>query len=281
MKTIFLIVVLFITSCKKDYSSKEPITSEKSTIDDKRAYEIMKSIYGEKNNPAARGTNQFYHVCAQSYIYGQEILSHGMAAEADVIKLRLGTANIKSWWIAFYYHYDTLGGTQTDWIQWGYAVSKDFGLFPAFFVYHISGPLGSGIASPLTINYFPNSAPLVYGTKVRFELKNRPGSTFWTCLRNGVALSEVDLHTDVAQGIYQSCTESWGDNSFPQKIHITYDDYFYNEQWNHLPIGIVQGGQWNLQGQNQIPAYQLSEHDHGGKPIANTYPRADILWGTP
>lgn len=271
MKNLLFLLLIISAGCDK------PNTQVNI---DKEGYERMTAIKKDviyENNPAGRGkpNSNFFHTCADSW--GDEVVgSKGIAAQVDVLKLRLGNAKIKSWWIAFYHHYTDLEGNRIAlWAQWGYAVDK-FGLFPAFFVYKFVN--GTGFQFPPNINYNPVSPPLEYNTLVRFEIRNKPGTTFWECSRNGQVAFEADLGFESATGIFQACTESWGNNTFNPSLTTYYLEVFQNGEWVKIPHGIANKYSWGVQGQVQRPEFDLSQTIMGS---GIDFPQPVWLWGTP
>lgn len=270
MKNIFIIIIVLFVSCSTKENKKTPeVQVHDSVLQIRKEYA---SSYREPNEDSIslmsrRNRDLFHHTCASGYedqTYGSE----GVSASANVMKLSLQGAKIKSWWIGAYY-YDTLpdGKQETNWVQWGYAVDGG-GLFQAFYVYKISPVYGQ--KWPLTIINQDNSVPLAYGSRVRFEIIRVPETTFWSFLRDGKKVFDVDLGVTTLDGKLQSCTESWGTSSFSNIVHVNYLDTYKNGTWSHLPSGQITSISWRL-----VAGPEKSEHEFGGK-IQN--PVNYLLW---
>lgn len=233
-----------------------------------------RGVDSTNRDDAARRSNQdrIFHTCADGY-QDQTAGSEGVAASANVVKLSLQGGVIKSWWIGAFY-YDTLpdGRRRKNWVQWGYAVDRG-GLFQAFYVYSISPVYGQ--KWPLTIINQDNSVPLAYGTRVRFEIMRVPGTTFFSFLRDGRKVFDVDLGVTSLDGTLQSCTESWGSTSYSTNVHVDYLDFYRNGVWAHLPSGNIGSLSWKLEGRVQRPEFGQSEHEFGGR---YEEPSSYLLW---
>lgn len=267
---VFIVAALFLTLCKKktDIPIQEVISNSQGikkygeAVDERKSSSFLN----------ARVAN-FFHCGATGRIPNSELVIgesfhfrnyNGVAMAVNVERLRVGNSKIKSCWIAFYYHVTMPDGTiEQRWIQWGYAIHKQWGLIPAFYVYRINPTY---VLAPLTINYINNNVPLSFGkTPVRFEIRNKPGTTFWICSRDGQDVLEVDLLTNIADDRLQVMTESWGDDTFSPVLNIKYMEALKNGAWNKIQIGIVDGYKpWNIEGQNQIPILGISEFNMGG-----------------
>lgn len=250
MKKIFLIGVIFLGACQKEI--KEYTT------------EIR-----EEEITARSNQNQIYHTCANGWA-DQTQGTEGIAASVNVEKLRLGGATIKSWWMGAYWYIVIDGVQHKYWVQWGYAVDRG-GIFQAFYVYEI---YPSYRYLPVTIININQDVPLKYGTRVRFEIKRSEG-TYWSFLRDEQKVFDIDLGTANFNGVLQSCTESWGDDSFSPILHVDYFDIYRNGLWEHLPHGQIGSEYWNLVGTTKRPDFQSSEHEFGGR---IEYPINYILW---
>ena len=270
----YLIIIILLFGCSKTREMQHQSLSNKEiTEDGMRRFQNDYSGDDKRSNP-----NQFYHTCARILEDQTGGQVKGIAVLVNVEKLRLGNAKIKSWWLAGRYHYYTTNpntgqsGWQTDWVQWGYAVDKG-GLFQAFYVYHVGGVLGYGQAAPLDIIYSNEIVPLDYRTDVRFEIKNIPGTTYWSCSRNNQIVFAVDLKVEVMDGSLESCTESWGSSSFGSIVHADYFDYFIAGQWSHLWTAQIASASWGIRGRNQDSTFAISEHEFGGRyeEITNYY----------
>lgn len=266
-------VLLLIVGCKKQTSDQLVLPEE--VLQTRKEYANSNRIPDPVNqNTSRRDNNLFYHTCANGWA-DQTQSTEGVAASVNVEKLSLQGAKIKSWWIGAFY-YDTLadGRIGKFWVQWGYAVDRG-GLFQAFYVYKISPVYGQ--MWPLTIINQNNTVPLAYGTRVRFEIKHVFGTTFWSFLRDGQKVFDVDLGVTAFDGTLQSCTESWGSTSFSTLVHVDYFDIYRNGTWSHMPGGqIGSADAWNVVGSVQRPEFDKSEHEHGGRlpnPITNY-----LLW---
>lgn len=271
MKNLFIILFIFFVSCKSNTKQNEGVVKHD-------ADSIESVSRGEDTTRLdalmrAANPNQFHHTCANGY-EDQTRGSEGVAASANVVMLKLGKAKIKSWWIGAYYYLDRPDGIrEKDWVQWGYFVDRA-GLDQAFYVYSISPIYGQ--KWPLTIiNQNSNAAPLVKNTTVRFEIKRVPETTFWSFLRDGEKIFDVDLGVTSLDGILQSCTESWGTSQFNDIVHVDYLDTYKNGVWSHLPSGNIGSISWNLQGGTTRPEFKQSEHEFGGR-IVN--PINYLLW---
>lgn len=241
MKNLIFALLLLIVGCSKKQSPSIDLPEEIPTA--KPNYDL------------------FYHTCANGYS-DQTVGAEGVAASANVEKLRLGNAMTKSWWIgAFYFKTRSDGLREKYWVQWGYFVDR-FGLGQAFYVYQIFP--NYSLAPPFII-YSNQTVPLEYGTRVRFEMQRVPGTTLWSFLRNGQKVFDADLGVTSFDGVLQSCTESRGNDSFAPNVHVDYLDFYRNGQWQHLPSGNISSISWNLQGSSTRPDFQQSEHEFGGR----------------
>lgn len=270
-----LVIVLIVISCWRVNETKE-----EKFITDQEAITLMHSFYDTANRvvpevpmPMARGkTVNFYHV-GSTYNrdrFNDTSTVYGMAFETVVTKLRIGGDKIKSNWMSMFYEYTNENGQyQRDWVQWGYMVHGDWGLAPAFFVYHISGAIGYSIAGNLQINYYPTSKPLIYGEKTRFEMRNKPGTTWWVFSRGGVDIMEVNLHAESAQGSFSVMTESWGGDNFAPQIKVEYVDYLIGSpygSWKNIPHSEIQQPRvWECKGSLQDNSLQTSAMLIGGR----------------
>lgn len=281
MKIIYIIfafcltAVFFVIACWKDRGEKSDYSEEKQI---EKYQSVISSIPNSESLVAGRGNsnNNFYHVGLGPWLNDTSDIS-GLAFETNVIKLRLGNAKIQSIWEAFYFTYWNNGELQTTWIQWGYAVSKDWGLIPAFQIWGVSGSNGL----PYTLTYAPNPEPLQYGTTVRFSMVNIPGTTQWGCYRNGSLIFDVDLHTATIKRRIQLYTESWGSDTYNSVLNVNYFDIQNPEtkEWNHLEGGMITSARiWNIEGKNQIPSFQKSQVTFGGKIQNPDDPNYWLLW---
>ncbi len=279
MKTSILIFVIALASCTKQVSNKTENI-------DKIGYEKMQKYYEgvDRNLPsnvAARRSNpnQFYFTCADSWNEESRPPSQGLAAEVDVVKLRLGSANMKSWWIAITNYYTDANGNQVkDWSQFGYAADKG-GIFPAYFRYRwVNNQMGQ---APPEIIYSGVSVPLIANTKCRFEIKNIEGTTWWAFSRNGQEVFRADLEFSSATGIFEACTESWGASDFSPALTTSYLDLYRNGQWGHVTTGISNQYTWGIAGKQQNNSFNVSQFVMGGgTPLIPANVTA-WLWGKP
>lgn len=275
MKNLFFILlllfVIILISCKPRMKQNEGDVKDKADSSEAVSRGIDST---NKDDAAARRSTQdrIYHTCASGY-EEHTTGSQGVAASVNVEKLSLQGGVIKSWWIGAYY-YTTLpdGRRAKEWVQWGYAVDRG-GLFQAFYVYKISPIYGQ--KWPLTIINQDNTVPLAYNTRVRFEILRVPNSTYWSFLRDGKKVFDVDLGVTSLDGKLQSCTESWGNPSFSNKLHVDYLNYYRDDAWKNLPSGNISSASWLLVGRVQRPEFNPSEHEFGGRlePITNY-----LLW---
>lgn len=268
----FIIISAIMMMCSRVGKEKEeqPQIAEdvlKLRKEHAASYRIPDSAVQDSMATARRNRDLFYHTCANGY-EDQTVGSEGVAASANVTKLGLQGANIKSWWIGAFYYKIIDGRRWKFWIQWGYAVDRG-GLFQAFYVYSISPIYGQ--QWPLTIINQDNSVPLSYGTRVRFEIRRNlnteevPSNTYWSLLRDGQKVLDIDLGVTSFDGTLQSCTESWGTNSYSSIVHVDYLDTYKNGAWSHLPSGNIGSIEWRLEGRIQRPEFQPSEHEFGGR----------------
>lgn len=279
MKKLFTLLtaaVLLFSCTKQTIEQQEPKPSEE-VLKTRNEYAASYRVPAGDDSIASatargRDKNIFYHTCANGY-EDQTYGSQGVAASANVTKLGLQGAKIKSWWIGAYY-YDTLadGRRGKFWVQWGYAVDEG-GLFQALYVYSISPVYGQ--KWPLTIINQDNSVPLQYGTRVKFEIIRVPETTYWSFLRDGRKVLDIDLGVTSFDGKLQSCTESWGTQSFSNIVHIDYLKTYKNDAWSPLPSGNIGSLNWRLEGSVQRPEYARSEHEFGGK---YQTPLSYLLW---
>jgi hypothetical protein len=265
---LILVSVTLVFSCSK---------SSKTENIDKLGYEKMQQYYNgveRFSDASARRSNpnQFYFTCANSW--GDDNLppSQGLAVEVDVKKLRLGSASLKSYWIAISNRYiDANGNSVRDWSQFGYACDKQ-SIFPAFFRYRwVNGQL---FQSPPTIIYSGVNVPLEINTKVRFEIKNIEGSTWWAFSRSGQEVFRADLEFSSFSDGHEACTESWGSPDFGPALMTSYMDWFKDGQWSHVSTGVTNSTTWGINGQYQRPEFSHSQFVIGGNtslPINTTW----------
>jgi len=266
MKKLFILIVMTtaIFGCQSNIKQNEGVVKKQADSAEAESRGIDSTYKSNQSIAIARvNYDLFYHTCANGYA-DQTSGSEGLAASVNVEKLRLGNARIKSWWIGAYYNITLPNGTvERDWVQWGYFVDRS-GLDQAFYVYSISPIYGQ--KWPLTIiNQNPNAPALTAGARVRFEIKHVDGTTFWSFLRDGQKIFDVDLGTTSFDGTLQSCTESWGNNTFSNILHVDYLDMYKNGVWSHLPSGNIGSIEWKLEGSRQRPEFKQSEHEFGGK----------------
>lgn len=280
---VAIISGLILDSCNQK-ESKTPTETEKvEVIDTSVLRKVFAASYRVPDEidstslAARRNRDLFYHTCADGYA-DQTFGSEGVAALVNVVALKLQGANIKSWWIGGYYYKWVNGVRWKFWFQWGYAVDAG-GLFQAFYVYSISPIFGQWW--PLVIINQDNSVPLEYGTKVKFEVKRNlnmeevPTDTYWSFLRNGRKVFDIDLGVTSLDGKLQSCTESWGTTSFSNIIHVDYLDMYRNGAWSHLPSGNIGSISWRIEGSRSRPEFIQSEHEFGGR---YQTPISYLLW---
>lgn len=282
---VFLVMFIFIIASAAMMCTK-PANKDVENID-KAGYEKMQKYYEgvDRNLPsdiaARRGNpNQFYFTCANSWNEESIGKAQGLAAEVDIVKFRIGSATMKSWWIAITNRYTDANGDQIkDWSQFGYAADKG-GLFPAYFRYrwNLTRNTGGGQAPPEII-YSGVNVPLNINTKVRFEIKNIEGSTWWAFSRNGQEVFRANLEFTSATGIFEACTESWGSPDFAPAIMTYYLDIYRTEQWSHVKTGISNQYAWGIQGKEQRPEFNQSQFVIGGNTPLPTIPA--WLWGKP
>ena len=152
------IIVLMLFSCNRESKKAEQPPAEITLKDSEGIKKYREEAIAEKYTPPVTDTGSltaktnarvasFYHLGAtgrnpQSEWFTESLYFRnykGVAMSTPVHKLRPGGSKIKSCWIAFYYHVTMPDGTKEQrWIQWGYAVHKDWGLIPAFFIYRIN-----------------------------------------------------------------------------------------------------------------------------------------------
>jgi hypothetical protein len=276
--TVIVIASMVMFGCEKQASNK---LAPKENID-KLGYEKMKSYYGDidkfSNTVARRGNpNQFYFTCGNSW--GDDLLppSQGLAAEVDVKRLHVGSATMKSWWIAITNYYTNANGDNIkDWSQFGYAY--DGQLFPAFFRYRWNLTKGTFGQSAPEIVYSGVNVPLVFNTKVRFEIKNIEGTNWWTFSRNGQEVFRANLEFSSFTGLHEACTESWGSPDFSPALMTYYMDWYKDGQWSHVSTGASNQMSWGINGQLQNPAFAQSQFIMGGStpfPVNTTW-----LWSS-
>jgi hypothetical protein len=272
MKHTLFIILIFLVSCKPNMKQNEGAVKNQEDSAEAKSRGTDSTNKATEFISAARANYLFYHTCANGYA-DQTSGSEGIAASINVEKLSLQGGNIKSWWMGSYYNITLPDGTiEQDWVQWGYAVDRS-GLFPAFYVYSIYPTYRYKAVIILNEN---QNVPLKYGTRVRFEINRVPGTTLWSFLRDGQKAFDVDLQTTNFDGVLQSCTESWGSNSFSNILHVDYFDMYKNGVWSHVPSASISSLAWKLEGKNQRPAFIISEHEFGGKLASNTIP--GLLW---
>lgn len=278
---LFLIAILFFISCKKENKPVENEAIEPAhllpTLKNSDAIakygEIVRENYrppGERDISASK-IMQYYHVGATTYhSYAN---AKGLAAETHVLKLRMGPSKIKSFWIAFYYPAIMPDGTtEVHWVQWGYAVHKDWGLMSALYVFSIT----KGGYAPIDVRFINDHADLKYDSKnkVRFEIVNITGTTWWQFKRNGLVITEVDLRTQTAS-TSQVMTESNGAPDFGTVLNVSYYQVMNGDTWENVPNGYsTASNEWNIQGRNQISTFNLSQFTMGGTPKSFD----SILW---
>lgn len=209
----------------------------------------------------------------------------GVAFEAKVVDLKMQGDYTKSIWISFYYRYLVNGEWQRDWIQLGwYQLSQSGGPELAFYVYHISGPLGYGQAQVDIHLVADGSVTVQKGVVTRFEMKNIEGSTRWNIALNGKVKFDIDLHTDVAGDFPNEIssnnaialfTETRGGNTFSSVIHVNYLEYYKDGVWIKSPTARSSGSGWKVVGHLQNPAFQNSEFEIGGRGFTES---ETLLW---
>jgi hypothetical protein len=258
---LILISVTLIFSCSK-ISKTENI--------DKLGYEKMQTYYKDVDKfstGSQRRVNpyQFYFTCANSWGDDNIPPSQGLAVEVDVKKLRIGSATLKSYWIAITARYINADGDLIrDWTQFGYASDK-WGVFPAFFRYrwNLTKNTGGGQAPP-TIIYSGVNIPLEINTTSRFEIKNIEGTTWWTFSRGGQEAFRADLEITSFNGGHEACTESWGSPDFGPALMTYYMDWYKDGQWSHVSTGVTNSTTWGINGQVQRPEFSQSQFIIGG-----------------
>ena len=273
-KLLPIILILISCSCKNENNGLKVSESVN------KYHELMKSLNYTPPTPdsvkmVGRGQKpikQFYHKAVRTYVQYQN--TKGLAFEVPIERLAMGGgSDLKSIWGSAYFNV----GTQLRWVQFGYATSKDYGLLPAFYVWNIT-PLYGQIATP--INYLGDNNNINYDSKtpIRFELKNKPGTTWWVFSRGGIAMFEVDLETDVI-GQTNVSTESHGADSFGTELHVNYYQVLQDGIWINVANGVTDGGgSWGMQGKNQISTYNISEFTVGGRTAISA---GVYLWGQP
>ncbi len=274
--TLVLAVISTMVGCTKQASNKL------ATNIDKAGYEKLQKYYEgvDRNLPsdvsARRGNpNQFYFTCADSWGDGSLPPSQGLAVEVDVKKLRLGSATLKSYWIAIDARYINADGDRIrDWIQFGYACDK-WSIFPAFFRYRWNETKHTGGGQvPPTIVYSSVDVPLEVNTKTRFEIKNIEGTTWWTFSRGGQEAFRADLEITSFGSGHEACTESWGANDFSPALMTTYMDWYKDGQWSHVSTGVTNNLSWGINGSYQRPDFAQSQFVMGG----NTPAPVNTTW---
>jgi len=285
-KLLTVIAVAFtLASCVKQASHQlAPIENI-----DKVGYEKMQKYYEgvDRNLPsdvtARRGNpNQFYFTCADSWNEESKPPAKGLAAEVDVVKLRIGSATMKSWWIAITNYYTDANGNQIkDWSQFGYAADKG-GIFPAYFRYrwNLTQNTGGGQAPPEII-YSGINVPLEIGTKVRFEIKNIEGTTWWAFSRSGQEVFRANLEFSSATGVFEACTESWGSPDFAPALMTSYLDLYRNGQWSHVSTGVSNQYSWGIAAHIQDEKLGPSQFVMGGNTPVLPNNVIPWLWGKP
>jgi len=281
MKKLYIVIAVafMVASCEKQASNKlAPIENIDSIGNEKmKGYyegaDRFSDVATRRSNP-----NQFYFTCANSW--NDDIGNKGLAAEVDIVKFRVGSATMKSYWIAGNaYYINSEGDRIRDWSQFGYLVDRG-GLLPAYFRYrwNLTKNTGGGVASP-TIIYSGVNVPLVVGKRMRFEMKNIEGTTWWIFSRNSIEVFRADLEITQMDGGQEACTESWGSSDFSPAIMSYYLDTYKNNQWNHIKTGVSNNTSWGIQGQIQRPEFIQSQFVIGGNtPLPS---EGAWLWGKP
>jgi len=284
MKKLLTVIVcaMLMASCVKQASNKlAPIENIDSI-----GYEKMKYYYegtDRFSDVAARRSNpnQFYFTCANSW--NEDIGNKGLAAEVDVVKFRVGNATMKSYWIAGNAYYINADGDQIrDWSQFGYLVDKG-GLLPAYFRYrwNLTKNTGGGVSPPIIVYPVGVNVPLVVGNRMRFEMKNIEGTTWWVFSRNNIEVFRADLEITQMDGMQEACTESWGGSDFSPAIMSYYLDTYKNNQWNHIKTGVSNNTSWGIEGQVQRPDFAKSQFVMGGNTPVLSNNVIPWLWGKP
>lgn len=281
-KLLIILGLSFVmTSCMKEV--KEPIVENIDKIGNEKLQKYYEGI--ERNLPsdatARRGNpNQFYFTCANSW--NEDVGNKGLAAEVDIVKFRLGSATMKSYWIAGNAYYTNSEGDQIrDWSQFGYLVDKG-GLLPAFFRYswNLTKHTGGGVNSPVIV-YSGANVPLVVGQRMRFEFKNIEGTTWWAFSRNNIEVFRADLEITQMDGGQEACTESWGSPDFAPAIMTYYLDIYRNSQWNHVRTGVSNQYAWGIKASLQDERLGPSQFVMGGNTPLIPSNVTPWLWGKP
>jgi hypothetical protein len=294
MKHILYIILIFLVSCKPNTKQNEGKVKNDADSKEKqsRGTNISNvpadSVTGYANqqfNPSARiRRDVFMHVGVKTGWPPFEIVTFkGIAFEAKVVDLKMQGDFTKSAWMAFNYRYQINSQWQTDWAQVGWYKLNSGGIGFAFFVYHISGPLGYGQAN-LDIHYVDASADVVLNEVTRFEIVNIEGSNWWNVNINGKTRFNVDLGTDVAgdfpletasNNAIEFFTEVRGGDSFSTVVHVNYLEYYKDGVWRKTPTARSSGQGWNVEGQVQNPAFGISEFSLGGRGFIES---GTLLW---
>jgi hypothetical protein len=282
---VAIAAIVLVTSCNKQINDS---IVEKPVFEniDKAGYDKMQSYFANDTTRAQamlnrldtaslsrRGNpNQFYFTCADSWGNEFDAGTKGLAVEVDVKRLHVGNATWKSYWIALATNYiDAAGNKIRDWVQFGYAY--DGQLIAAFFRYRWKN--GALMQAPPNIIYSGLNAPLELNTKVRFEIKNIEGTTWWTFSRNGVEAFRADLEVTEYNENREACTESWGGGgTFGPALMTSYMDEYKNGNWSHIKYGASNQMSWGINGQYQRPEFTQSQFVIGGNtpmPVGTTW----------
>jgi hypothetical protein len=290
MKHILFIILIFLVSCKPNMKQNEGIVKHDADSTEKQSRGIgisnipADSVTGyakQEFTPATERIRRdvFMHVGVKTrWPDFQTITFDGIAFEAKVVDLKMQGDFTKSAWMAFRYRYQVNGEWQIDWAQVGWYKLNSGPIGFAFFVYHISGPLGYGQAN-LDVNYVDASADVVLNEVTRFEIANIKdtngiGTNRWNVNINGKTRFDVDLGTNIAgdsppetssNNSIEFFTEVRGGNTFSTVVHVNYLQYRKDGIWVNTPTARSSGQGWNVEGQVQNSALRPSEFELGGR----------------